>query len=355
MMDFQTARWLIDGEVAQQAGNYHPTSIPTGVYKARDGYMNIAVFGSKIWERFCDHPGRAGVDRRPSLTTTSQPFSVNRDSLNAEINRAPGAARPRRTGSSTSTRRRGLRPHQRRAARCSTKPQVQHLGMVQDVVSARLGPQRLVGQPMRWSARPADRARSAAPRRTHRRGAGELGLAAERPPATEIQRSFLMSADYLSPTERVQVWTGRCQHAAHPLQQPGAPQRAERGHVGGRAAAAGAGRRMTTTGAPGGVHAARATRPLSRAPTSRSSKTCAPRAKRRSSTLRGHGRSRRSPASSDFSKPTLACIRGWCIGGGVNVAIACDMRIAASDSVFSSRSAPGPGLPLLGHEEPGAT
>jgi len=34
-------------------------------------------------------------------------------------------------------------------------------------------------------------------------------------------------------------------------------------------------------------------------------------------------------------KPTLACIRGWCIGGGVNVAIACDIRIAASDAVFS--------------------
>ena len=37
----------------------------------------------------------------------------------------------------------------------------------------------------------------------------------------------------------------------------------------------------------------------------------------------------------DFSKPTLACIRGFCIGGGVNVAISCDIRIAASDSVFS--------------------
>jgi enoyl-CoA hydratase/carnithine racemase len=37
----------------------------------------------------------------------------------------------------------------------------------------------------------------------------------------------------------------------------------------------------------------------------------------------------------EFRKPTLACIRGWCIGGGVNVAIACDIRIAASDSVFS--------------------
>lgn len=36
-----------------------------------------------------------------------------------------------------------------------------------------------------------------------------------------------------------------------------------------------------------------------------------------------------------FSKPTLACIKGWCIGGGINVAIACDIRIAASDAQFS--------------------
>jgi enoyl-CoA hydratase len=36
-----------------------------------------------------------------------------------------------------------------------------------------------------------------------------------------------------------------------------------------------------------------------------------------------------------FRKPTIACIRGWCIGGGLNVAISCDIRIAASDAVFS--------------------
>jgi enoyl-CoA hydratase len=36
-----------------------------------------------------------------------------------------------------------------------------------------------------------------------------------------------------------------------------------------------------------------------------------------------------------FAKPTLACIRGWCIGGGVNVALSCDIRIAAQDAVFS--------------------
>ena len=36
-----------------------------------------------------------------------------------------------------------------------------------------------------------------------------------------------------------------------------------------------------------------------------------------------------------FAKPTLACIRGYCIGGGVNIAISCDLRIASADSVFS--------------------
>jgi enoyl-CoA hydratase len=37
----------------------------------------------------------------------------------------------------------------------------------------------------------------------------------------------------------------------------------------------------------------------------------------------------------DCKLPTLSCIRGYCIGGGVNVAISCDIRIASTDSVFS--------------------
>ena len=34
------------------------------------------------------------------------------------------------------------------------------------------------------------------------------------------------------------------------------------------------------------------------------------------------------------SKPTIAMIRGYCIGGGVAIATACDLRIAADDSRF---------------------
>ena len=45
MLDFQAARWLMEKDVARQAGNDHPTSIPTGVFKTSDGYINIATTG----------------------------------------------------------------------------------------------------------------------------------------------------------------------------------------------------------------------------------------------------------------------------------------------------------------------
>src|SRR6202012_1812786 len=54
MLDFQAARYLVKGEVAKQAGNNHPTSIPTGLFKTSDGFINIASTGQKIWERFCE-------------------------------------------------------------------------------------------------------------------------------------------------------------------------------------------------------------------------------------------------------------------------------------------------------------
>ena len=37
----------------------------------------------------------------------------------------------------------------------------------------------------------------------------------------------------------------------------------------------------------------------------------------------------------NFPKPTLACIQGYCIGGGVGVALNCDIRIAASSAKFA--------------------
>jgi enoyl-CoA hydratase/carnithine racemase len=36
----------------------------------------------------------------------------------------------------------------------------------------------------------------------------------------------------------------------------------------------------------------------------------------------------------DYPKPTIACIRGFCLGGGMQVAMLADIRIAATDSQF---------------------
>jgi crotonobetainyl-CoA:carnitine CoA-transferase CaiB-like acyl-CoA transferase len=178
MMDFQTSRWLIDGDVATQAGNFHPTSIPTGVYKARDGYMNIAVFGSKIWVRFCDILGA------PEWVTDERYHdkmgrSVNRDSLNAEINRLLAAQ----------DRAYWIERLNAGGVACGLinnlqevfeEPQIQHLGMVKEVVSSRQGAQKMVGQPMQLERTPSTIARAAPRRGEHTEEVlGELGLKAD--------------------------------------------------------------------------------------------------------------------------------------------------------------------------------
>ncbi len=178
MMDFQTSRWLIDGEVASQAGNFHPTSIPTGVYKARDGYMNIAVFGSKIWERFCDILGA------PEWVTDERykdkmGRSVNRDSLNAEINRR--LSLQDRSYWIKALNEGGVAcGHINNLQEVFEEPQVQHLGMVHEVVSNTQGLQRLVGQPVQLERTPSTIARAAPRRGEHTEEIlGELGLTAE--------------------------------------------------------------------------------------------------------------------------------------------------------------------------------
>jgi formyl-CoA transferase len=86
MLDFQAARWLMKGEVAKQAGNNHPTSIPTGVYKTRDGYFNLAVSGHKIWTRFCQTIGAPELLTHPDYASAAQ-RSKNRDALHVELER----------------------------------------------------------------------------------------------------------------------------------------------------------------------------------------------------------------------------------------------------------------------------
>ena len=84
MLDFQAARWLQAGEVAKQAGNNHPTSIPTGVFKTKDGYINIATAGHVMWDRLCSAIGAPEFTTREDFKTAAA-RSKNRDAVNAAI------------------------------------------------------------------------------------------------------------------------------------------------------------------------------------------------------------------------------------------------------------------------------
>jgi len=84
MLDFQAARWLQAHEVAKQAGNNHPTTIPTGVFKTKDGHINIASAGQAIWVRMCNALGAPELAENPDFTTGAL-RSKNRDACNAAI------------------------------------------------------------------------------------------------------------------------------------------------------------------------------------------------------------------------------------------------------------------------------
>ena len=84
MLDFQAARWLKDGEVAVQAGNDHPTGIPTGVFRTSDGHITIGASGGSLYERLCRAMDAEELLSNPDYADDDA-RSANRRALNAEI------------------------------------------------------------------------------------------------------------------------------------------------------------------------------------------------------------------------------------------------------------------------------
>ena len=81
MLDFQATRWLIGNEVPPQAGNNHPTGVPTNTFRASDGYLNIAPAGQRMYQRFCEAIDRMDLYADERFNTPQQ-RQRNRDELN---------------------------------------------------------------------------------------------------------------------------------------------------------------------------------------------------------------------------------------------------------------------------------
>ena len=152
LLDFQATRWLMDGEVPKQAGNDHPTSIPTGVFETSDGHVNIACAGGEIWERFRDTLGDERM--RGEEFVDAEDRSKNRVALNAIINENT------RHKSSAEwiaiLNEAGVPCGEINDVReVFESPQIQHLGMAWDVDSQERGESQLVGQPIVMAGSPS--------------------------------------------------------------------------------------------------------------------------------------------------------------------------------------------------------
>ena len=178
MLDFQAARWLSEKQIAGQAGNNHPTSVPTGVFKTLDGAINLAVAGETIWKRFAE-----AIDKEQWLQMEefkdAKSRLKNRDYLNQLIEEV----------TITKTSNEWVEMLEKVGVPCGPinsidkvfdDPQVKHLGIAQEIETIPFGDTKLVGQPFNLS-----RSSSSMKRRPPEKGEhnedifGDLGFSAE--------------------------------------------------------------------------------------------------------------------------------------------------------------------------------
>ncbi len=154
--DFQSARFLMKGEVPPQVGNDHPTSMPTSAYRTKDGHMNIAASGDGMWQRLCEALERPELLARAEFK--GQPNRAkNRTALNAEIEQA----------TVTKTAAEWVAILNAASVPCGPiysmdqvfdDPQVKHLEAAATVHHPRLGDFRIVNQAVKLTRTPASMA-----------------------------------------------------------------------------------------------------------------------------------------------------------------------------------------------------
>ena len=153
MLDFQAARWLSENHVAGQAGNNHPTSVPTGVFKTSDGSINLAVAGETIWKRFVKAVDKGEWLEMDEFKNAKERLK-NRDYLNKLITEV----------TITKTSDEWVEKLENVGVPCGPinsidkvfdDPQVKHLGIAQSIDTIPFGQTQLVGQPFNLSRSPS--------------------------------------------------------------------------------------------------------------------------------------------------------------------------------------------------------
>jgi len=153
IMDFQAARYLVDGVVPEQAGNDHPYSTPMGVMDTADGHINIGVGGDGQWRALCQVLERPDLAESPDYATLESRYR-NRPQLKkllAPIFEARSSAEWLRRLAQVGVPAGPIY----KMDEVFADPQVQHLGIAVPVHDSVRGDVRIVGAPVELSRTPA--------------------------------------------------------------------------------------------------------------------------------------------------------------------------------------------------------
>ena len=152
LLDFQSARYLVDGDVPGQEGNNHPTNVPTGTFQTSDGWVNIAPTNT-MFDRLCIEIGMPEAAASEKFNS-SQARRKNRDELDALIGARMKAKTTAEWIDILNTARIPCGPINT-MDQVFADPQVQHLGIAQEMDTPSRGKIKIVGQPVIMSRTPA--------------------------------------------------------------------------------------------------------------------------------------------------------------------------------------------------------
>ncbi|MEM8794734.1 MAG: CoA transferase [Pseudomonadota bacterium] len=153
LLDFQAARYLVDGDVPGQAGNDHPYSTPMGVVETADGYINLGVGGDGQWVQLCACLGLDALAEHPDYATLSARFQ-NRDAV-WDLIRPIFKTKPSADWLDTLDQFGVPAGPIYEVDAMFDDPQVVHLGIAKPLHHHARGDVRVVGQPVTLSRSPA--------------------------------------------------------------------------------------------------------------------------------------------------------------------------------------------------------
>lgn len=152
-LSFQAGKFLNTGQVPPPVGNHHPLTSPMGVYRARDGHLNLAVGSEVMWRRFCEAIGRPELAADPRFATNQLRID-NRPVLNAIIEQVFAGASMTEWVERLNATGVACGPIYD-VGQVFADPQVKALGLVEEVHHPVHGPMRLLGQPVFLHRTPA--------------------------------------------------------------------------------------------------------------------------------------------------------------------------------------------------------